>query len=228
MDHKKAKITLGKLNVLFNSLEDAGEEISSIEKDLMLNYIKQLYEAVLNGDPITIPKLPENRQTSFQTDNKSKAEPKFYLPEQEEDKKATVLEKEDENPKTEVKKSIEEDTKGQSSEEDKSLEKEIDESLKTLFAIEEATELSHKLSLTPIKDLKKSMGINEKIFTVKELFNGDQKTFDECLAALNEFKSFEEAKKFLAIGPATDFDWSEKEKEKKAKTFIKLVHRRYQ
>ena len=33
MDHKKAKTTLGKLNVLFNSLEEADEEISSIEKE---------------------------------------------------------------------------------------------------------------------------------------------------------------------------------------------------
>lgn len=218
MDQKKAKITLGKLNVLFNSLEEAGEDISPIEKDLMLNYIKQLYEAVLDTDQIAVPVLPVKETLVEKTVSKTKD----YIPSETEN---NAEDKEEIEVQEVTTSSVEAVTEINESEED---ELSLDEDLMNLFMIEEATELSQKLSLIPIKDLKKSMGINEKIFTVKELFNGDQKLFDECLEALNGFNNFEDAKKFLAIGPAQNFDWSEKSKQKKAKTFIKLVHRRYQ
>jgi hypothetical protein len=175
---------------------------------------------VLHGDPISIPKLTDTKESSKSKEITAKKEAKVYLPESESDTNA------EEKVKSEP--AEEKEPSPDSIEDVPAKEVKIDESLEELFSIEEATELSHKLSLTPIKDLKKSMGINEKIFTVTELFNGDQKLFDECLTALNDFKNFEEAKKFLAIGPASDFDWSEKSKQKKAKTFIKLVHRRYQ
>lgn len=221
MDHKKAKITLGKLNVLFNSLEEAGEEISKIEKDLMLNYIKQLYEAVLHPDSFTIPKLPDPANVPSREKNQEAVEPKVYLPEE-----PTLDIKAKQNNRIEINGAPEPEIENTEGKIDEGVT--IDESLADLFSIEEATDLSQKLGLMPIKDLKKSMGINEKIFTVKELFNGDQKLFDECLDALNGFSNFEDAKKFLAIGPAMNFDWSEKEKQKKAKTFIRLIHRRYQ
>ena len=96
----------------------------------------------------------------------------------------------------------------------------------SLFSIEEGSELSDKLAKTSIKDIGKSMSINEKIFTVKELFSGDRSSFDETIEKLNSFKSYEEASKFLSRVAETN-EWLIPEKEKKVKTFLKLVQRKY-
>jgi len=89
-----------------------------------------------------------------------------------------------------------------------------------------AKELSEKLSTLPISDLTKAMGLNEKIFTIKELFGDDQDLFNETMNQLNGLSSFEEAKSTL-VKIADRFEWTDKKKKKKAKNFIKLISRRY-
>lgn len=48
MNLEQAKVTINKINSLFNSLQHDGGQVSSIERDLMLSYIKQLYESFLH------------------------------------------------------------------------------------------------------------------------------------------------------------------------------------
>jgi hypothetical protein len=96
-----------------------------------------------------------------------------------------------------------------------------------IFDIEETNDLSGKLSARPIADLTKSMGLNEKIFTVKELFGNENDVFAKTMDTLNGFKSFEEAKSYLVSNVADKYDWASDGKIKKAQTFIKLVKRRY-
>lgn len=109
----------------------------------------------------------------------------------------------------------------------KASPKPLSEEHEVLFEHQEATDLGEKLSQSPIKDLRKSMGINEKILTVKELFGGDQKLFDDTVNILNGFSNFEQAKEFLSKNIASELGWVTKEKRKKARVFIKLVRRRY-
>jgi len=97
----------------------------------------------------------------------------------------------------------------------------------SLFAIEEGNELSDKLAKTSIPDIGKSMSINEKIFTVKELFSGDRSSFDDAIAKLNDLKTYEEATQFLSEKVAENNEWLSPDKEKKVKTFLKLVQRKY-
>ncbi len=100
---------------------------------------------------------------------------------------------------------------------------EIDE----LFAFKSATELSEKLSELPITDIKKAMGLNERITAQNDLFIGDAATFDATIATLNQLRSYEEAKDYLVRNVAGKFNWTAKDKKEKAKAFIKLVRRRY-
>jgi hypothetical protein len=81
--------------------------------------------------------------------------------------------------------------------------------------------------MTPIADLTKAMGINEKIFTVRELFKKDQDKFNDTIQHLNTLASFDEAKTYLMHGVAKDLGWDEPDMHKKAFNFIKLVQRRY-
>jgi hypothetical protein len=91
----------------------------------------------------------------------------------------------------------------------------------------EAKELSEKLSQTRITDLSKAMGVNERIFTVNELFGADNSLYRNVIRDLNAMKSFEEAKAYLSSNIAERFNWTHKSKRNKAKNFIKLVRRRY-
>jgi len=97
-----------------------------------------------------------------------------------------------------------------------------------LFEQNEARELSEKLGESPIKDLSKAMGLNEKILTINELFGGNKESFNSTLTLLNSMSNFEDAKNHLANKVAIKFNWAgSKEKTKLAKNFVKLVRRRY-
>ena len=60
MNLDKAKILLDKINVLMRSMAVAPDQVAEIEKDLMKNYIRQLYESVLeeNGVIVKTPAKP--------------------------------------------------------------------------------------------------------------------------------------------------------------------------
>ncbi len=103
----------------------------------------------------------------------------------------------------------------------------IDPELDELFEFKSATELSEKLSELPITDIKKAMGLNERISTQNELFGGDAAAFDATVSTLNQLKNYNEAKDYLVRNVAVKYNWASKGKKDKAKTFIKLVRRRY-
>jgi len=96
----------------------------------------------------------------------------------------------------------------------------------SLFQFDEVTEISQKLSQSPIKDLKKAIGINEKILTVNELFGKNSGFYDEIITRLNDSSNFEEAKNIL-VQVADQNDWASDGLKKKAIIFIKKVRRRY-
>jgi hypothetical protein len=102
-----------------------------------------------------------------------------------------------------------------------------DPELEALFAFKTATELSEKLSQAPITDIKKAMGLNDRISTQNELFGGDNAAFDATVATLNQLRSYEDAKDYLIRNVAQKYNWASKERKEKAKEFIKLVRRRY-
>jgi len=101
------------------------------------------------------------------------------------------------------------------------------DALSELFVDEKISDLSDKLAQSPVKDLTKSMGINERIFTQQELFGNNQAHFSETLEGLNKCQSFDEAKQYLVNNVIYKYDWVAEPKIKKAATFIKLVKRKF-
>lgn len=67
-----------------------------------------------------------------------------------------------------------------------------------------ATQLQSK----PLTDLKKSIGINERFVFVKELFNGDQKLYNQHIELLNSFSAYEEARLHLFENLALQMEWN--------------------
>ena len=93
--------------------------------------------------------------------------------------------------------------------------------------MEEGNDLSDKLSNAPIEDIRSSMGLNERVLTINELFGGNAMAFDKTVKALNQMDDFEDAKVFLSREIVPKYEWHEEGKLKKAKIFLKLVSRRY-
>ena len=101
-----------------------------------------------------------------------------------------------------------------------------DEALKKLFE-QRGDDMSERFSQVPIASIEAAMGLNERIFTLNELFGGDKSLFDSTCAKLNQFRSFSEAQQLLMNGPARDFKWGDKERLKMAEQFLRIVSRRY-
>jgi len=96
-----------------------------------------------------------------------------------------------------------------------------------LFDDEQASEAAGKWGSTPIQDLSKSIGLNDKISMIKELFNDDHQAFNNSLTQLNSLGNFNEAKDYMMRNLVTVFKWNEGKKLERAKQLINLVRRRY-
>lgn len=273
MSLQQSKILLEKINSLYQSITLDGE-ISTIERDLMLSYIRQFYEAILLEssskfevtvsipepqikkiiapiEPIVAP-TPIVEKTIEEPINISPTPPiemEVVVPKPQ-PIEIPKVEPEPELPKAApiqapIIKAVEipsppkvpEPTPIQQSPVSKIIEKPKATNPKPLikptvervasnqlFEEKMSRELSDKLGELPIDDIRKGMGINERIIFLNELFDGSQAEFENAISVLNGVNSFEEAKHQLVIF-ATRFDWSSKEKH--AKSFIRLVKRRH-
>ena len=241
MDLQKSKILLDKINALYKNMSADKQNISTIEKDLMRSYIQQLYETFLDlpafgrtaaAAPVVeiiksapkvqvakpaprrvVPKTPPPPRAPLQ--RKPTPPPKAatpIVPPPIKVKKTPAPPPPPAPPKPDIPKPAPVAASGE---------------MEGLFAMNTAKELSEKLGALPIKDIKKAMGLNERIFTVNELFGGDQAFFDTVTTTLNGLKNFEAAKGYLIRNVAGKNNWTAKGKKKKAKNFIKLVKRRY-
>ena len=225
MDFHKAGILLEKINALYKNMSVDTEGVSEFEKDLMRAYLAQFFDHFspneemeeVSPPPVELPKKKKKK--------KKKVEVLKAEEEEEEDfpSAAPVIEEEKEE-------EVEVEPPAESSVFEETDEGPVEKKgggIDTLFEHHQATELSEKLSELPIQDLSKAMGLNEKIFTINELFDGDQEAFKDSIQVLNGFHSFEEAKNYLVTEIAVRYNWALKEKKSKAKNFIKLVRRRY-
>lgn len=105
---------------------------------------------------------------------------------------------------------------------------EFNEEYEELFLFKEATDISQKLSESPILDLTKALGLNEKFLFINELFGGDAAKFKAAIDVFNEpMDSFDKARAYMEKELVEQFDWLNKLKKTVAKDFVKLVRRRY-
>lgn len=236
MDLQQSKKILDKINALYQSISVEEDHISSIERDLMLSYIRQLYESFLETKPETLsaparkaikkakikkaaPANPKPAEPAPAPNKQSAPEPVVEVtpptPEPEPEPAPAPA------PKPKVESKPVSKTPPPSKAKATSLGK-----YKTLFENKGANELSEKLSLQPISDITKSIAINDKLLYVNDLFGKDANAYAVTLNQLNSLGSMDEARNVL-LEFAKSNDWLEEEKQDTARAFIKLVRRRY-
>lgn len=216
MDIQQAKILLEKINALQKNINTDGGDLARIERDLMLSYIRQLYEtyleaevpaAVTRSTPKTYSAPPPAPKPVPKVVEPVKAPPPPPQPE------PVVEVAPPPPPPPAPKPAPAPSTKGSPA-------------VEALFRIKEAKELSEKLSQQGIKDLTKAMSINDKLLYSNELFDRDMASMTATLQQLNGLSSLNEAKAVL-IPIAEKNNWTEDERADVAQSFIKLVRRKY-
>ena len=216
MDLKKVKASLAQIQSLISHIEQRQQPSSTIEKDLLLDYVKQLYADILD-----IQQTQSVTQATVTPDPAPtpKSQPTFEIVEPPQPTVPNIIDIDIDEPtppppivKTPTPRpSRPNQTKG----------------IEQLFEYKKATELSEKLSSAPIDDLTKAMSINDRLLYMNELFGRDNDALNESLKLLNKYEKLEEAKGLIA-NLADQYQWLDEDRLDIAQSFIKLIRRKYQ
>jgi len=87
------------------------------------------------------------------------------------------------------------------------------------------TELSHRLTDVPVKDLKKAIGINDRYLYINELFRGDEVMYERSIKTINSFAIWPEAEYWIRRELKTKLGW--KDAQPTVIQFDQLVKRRF-
>lgn len=237
MDIRSFNNKLNKISALTVTGQD-DMALSQLERDLILSYIRDLYEIALDNSQATsklsVPKIEAVKVAPIEQTVAVQAPVKIVeevpVPVVAEPITPTVEISQPKVDVPEIAKPIEQIPSQEifhSAPTPKVSSLISPEVMAELFAEEKISDLSDKLALSPVKDLTKSMGINERIFTQQELFGNNQQQFNDTLQRLNNCQNFEEAKQYLIENVITTYGWTNENRLKKASTFVKLVKRKF-
>jgi len=250
MNVQQAKILLEKINSLYKSIGMDDGEIASIERDLMLSYIRQLYESFLDtGETIVAKsrgtKVKQNPDFEITNEPTPKPAVKKYTPPRIIEIPDTVKESpapapvkkqapppppppkpEPKPASTPAPEPVAPPPPKPAPAPKPTAKSTADPEVRSLFVFKEAKELSEKLSAQPVQDLTRSMAINDRLLYTNDLFAKDNNALNAALKQLNELGSMDEAQPVLEEF-AKKHAWTDEEKVDTAMAFIKLVRRRY-
>lgn len=252
MNLQNVKQKLEKVNRFYDYLDANKDIISRVDRDALIASIRDLYDACFEEGASSVTKeaSPEVHKTTnpvvqSKTTETTKKKPKLVFNTNTE----TTVEKQT-TTKVEQQKPVVEPVKETPAKEKLVAKKEtpkenttpkaaenatnsdaandtFNEDFEELFVFKEATDLSQKLSATPLNDLNKALGLNEKFLYINELFGGDVAKFQAAIKRLNDEKDFDTARLYLESDLIETHTWMKKAKKSIAKDFVKLVRRRY-
>ncbi len=239
MDLHKTKIYLDKLNREFTRMSKDPDTIVRIDIDIMASYVRELYDAVLSDTTATVkPDIPAVRKHVIAKPPVVE-EPPVPTPAQPvvappppvqivqpaappppppfvEEKPAPAAPP----PPVVIEPTPQPVVASQSTDS-------IPPGMEVLFEEKQAKELSDKLSELPIADLKKAIALNDRLLLTRELFAGDGQAFETTIAVLNGFTNFNDARTYLVDSCVIRYGWLDKKRVEEAKTFVRLIRRRY-
>ena len=90
---------------------------------------------------------------------------------------------------------------------------------------QEQTELFEVLKDSPVRDLRKAIGINDRFVFINELFRGDEPMYERSIKTINSFHIYAEAEYWINRELKTKLGWNDKDEN--ARHFYHLVKRRF-
>lgn len=90
---------------------------------------------------------------------------------------------------------------------------------------ENKTEVAAILQGTPVKDLRKAIGINDRYLFINDLFRGDENMYERSIKTINSFNIYPEAEYWIQRELKVKLGWLEEVEV--VKIFDQLVKRRF-
>ena len=90
---------------------------------------------------------------------------------------------------------------------------------------QQSSELGDLLKGSPIKDLRKAIGINDRFVFISELFRGDEAMYERSIKTINSFNIFPEAQYWINRELIVKLGWDSEAEN--VKHFYQLVKRRF-
>ena len=89
----------------------------------------------------------------------------------------------------------------------------------------EVIEVGHILKDSPIRDLKKAIGVNDRYHFISELFRGDEIMYERSIKTINAFRIYAEAEYWIERELKVKLGWDESRET--TRHFHQLVKRRF-
>ncbi|MEM7575287.1 MAG: hypothetical protein AAF433_20435 [Bacteroidota bacterium] len=249
MDSKQASKILERIVAIHKSLQlESGGSLSAMERDLLLDYLRQLYD-FYHAHPTGVAAAP-SRSTATAPIAQTKAAPSPPAPAPKpkpapKPPAAPVQQappaptptpppapapapppKPRPAPAPQPTAAPRPQVKAPASTVPSRVSGPLPAKVKALFVESNSTDLSEQLSRQPIQDLTKAMGINDRLLYANDLFQGNTELMTNFLKDCNRHSNFSPAEK--ALGElAQQYAWGEEERADTARRFIKLIRRRY-
>ena len=90
---------------------------------------------------------------------------------------------------------------------------------------EEVKEVAHLLTDSPVRDLRRAIGINDRFVFISELFRGDEVMYERSIKTINGFRIFPEAEYWIERELKVKLAWDETKET--TRHFYQLVKRRF-
>ncbi len=90
---------------------------------------------------------------------------------------------------------------------------------------EEVVEIGHLLTDSPVRDLKRAIGINDRFVFISDLFRGDEVMYERSIKTINGFRIYPEAQYWIERELKVKLGWDES--KDCTRHFYQLVKRRF-
>jgi len=90
---------------------------------------------------------------------------------------------------------------------------------------EEVKEVAHVLNDSPVRDLRRAIGINDRFVFISELFRNDEVMYERSIKTINSFRILPEAQYWIERELKVKLGWDESKES--TRHFYQLVKRRF-
>ena len=94
-------------------------------------------------------------------------------------------------------------------------------SLNDRFASQNASDLSSRIGLKPISDIKSAISLGDRFIYIRELFDGNGTLFESTISNLNSMQTYEDAEKYIT----SQFNWDMETQS--VTNFMNVVRRKF-
>jgi hypothetical protein len=218
MHVNKSLKLLKKINTVFHTILEDSHDVSKLEQALLKSYVVQFYDAILEEDTQTSAADPNINIKNDPDPIEAQIDVASTYAREDRDAETPARPS---NPPSDEKLEV-----VANSPEKSSSEVPTEDLLAPLFEEVIQSQSKGHIGERLISDMKKSMGLNDKLMFANVLFGGNQSQLLETLEEMNQASKLVEVKDYLN-NLAKQHSWTEETKHNSVVNFLSLVVRKF-